>query len=70
MSAAQFEHRMKELLRRDPFEPFVVQTDREEVLIENPRAVALAAGGAGYIGPERIHFIESSNVVEIRSLRA
>ena len=69
MTADQFERQMRDRLRRDPFEPFVVRTDsNQSIVIDNPLAVALAAGGAGYMAPERIHFIESANVVEIQSI--
>ncbi len=69
MTAEQFESQMRNHLRRDPFEPFVVRTDsNQSIVIDNPVAVALAAGGAGYLAPERIHFIESTHVVEIRSI--
>ena len=70
MSAEQFEQTMRTYLHRDPFEPFVVRTDQEAlIVIANPKAVALASGGAGYIGPERIFFIESSDVLDIRSMK-
>jgi hypothetical protein len=71
MSVAQFEKTMRDLLLRNPFEPFVVRTDsNQRIVIDNPKGVALAAGGAGYIGPDQIHFIESDQVVEIRTLNA
>jgi hypothetical protein len=69
MTSDQFETTMREYLRRNPFEPFVVRTDSNQlIIIDKPQAVALAAGGAGYLGAEQIHFIESSNVLEIRAL--
>jgi len=69
MTADQFERQMRDYLRRDPFEPFVVWTDsNQSIVIDNPLAVALASGGAGYMAPEQIHFIESAHVVEIRSI--
>jgi hypothetical protein len=70
MTTEQFEQTMSTFLRREPFEPFVVRTDHDLlILIANPKAVALAAGGAGYISPERIYFIESADVLEIRSMK-
>ena len=71
MTTHQFEKTMREMLRKEPFEPFTVRTDSNEIIvIENPQAVALAAGGAGYIGSEHIHFIESVHVTEIRSMNS
>jgi hypothetical protein len=70
MTTEQFEQTMSTFLRREPFEPFVIRTDQDPlILIANPKAVALAAGGAGYISPERIYFIESADVLEIRSMK-
>lgn len=69
MTADQFETTMRAFLHRQPFEPFVVRTDQNQVIvIDNPQAVALGGGGAGYIGADEIHLIESANVTEIRSL--
>ena len=69
MSSDQFEKQMLAHLRRDPFEPFIVRTDTDQlIVVDNPQAVAISGGGAGYIGPEQLHFIESKQVVEIRSL--
>jgi len=70
MTVTQFEQKMRAFLRQEPFEPFVVQTNRDDlIVIDNPQAVALAAGGAGYIGPTEIKFIESDDVIEIRSVK-
>lgn len=70
MTPEQFEAKMRTFLRRNPFEPFLVRMDTDQlIVIANPKAVALAAGGAGYIAPEKIHFIESANVVDIRPVQ-
>jgi hypothetical protein len=70
MTASQFEDTMRKFLRRQPFEPFVVRTDGDQlIVIANPKAVALASGGAGYIDSDRVHFIESQTVVDIRPMK-
>jgi hypothetical protein len=67
MTGPEFEKRMRYFLRRDPFRPFVVRTDQDQsIVIESPEAVALAAGGAGYIGKDQLFFIESAQVVDIQ----
>jgi hypothetical protein len=52
MSPEQVEERVIELIHREPFVPFVVEmTDGERLEIPHPR-LAIAAGGAVFIGPE------------------
>jgi hypothetical protein len=67
MSKHEFENQLRNLLRRDPFVPFVIRTDAyPDIVVERPQAVALAAGGIGYIDSDQIFFVESNQVIEIR----
>jgi hypothetical protein len=68
MDSKIFEEKMRSFMRRTPFTPFIVKTDAGKlVIIENREAVALGGGGAAYIAPEEIHFLESQNVLDIYS---
>ena len=66
MIAEVFEDTIRSFIRRRPFQPFVVELEEgQQILIDDPRAVALSGGGtggAGYIGPDEIHMISSDRV--------
>ncbi len=52
MTADQVEAKVIELIRREPFVPFVVEmTDGASLEIPHPR-LAINGGGAGFIGPD------------------
>jgi hypothetical protein len=64
MKAEDFENRLRELVRRKPFEPFVViVNDGRSIHVDEP-AVAFGGGKAGFIGPdELVEFFNCENVV-------
>lgn len=52
MIADQFENTLRQLLKRDPFSPFVVELkDGRMISIERPR-IAIGGGGASFFTPE------------------
>jgi hypothetical protein len=70
MNAEVFEQTMRSFLRQMPFESFVVELEEgEDILIDDPHAVALGgggSGGAGYIGPKDIYMFSAEQVRDIR----
>lgn len=52
MTPEQVEGQITELIHREPFVPFVVETaDGRSVEVSHPR-LAINGGGAGFIGPD------------------
>ena len=52
MTPQQVEHRIIELIHREPFVPFVVElTDGQSLTVPHPR-LAINGGGAVFFGPD------------------
>jgi hypothetical protein len=60
MTRELFEESLRALLRREPFQPFAVElTGGERFTIDNPDAVSLGGGAAGFIAEDgSIHFFD------------
>jgi hypothetical protein len=67
MSKQDFESQLRELVQREPFEPFVVMVnDGRSIFVDEP-TVAFGGGRAGFIGPdELVEFFDCKNVVGFR----
>ena len=67
MKVQDFESQLRDLLRRDPFQPFVVMVnDGRSIFVDEP-AVAFGGGRAGFIGPdELVEFFDCENVIGFR----
>ena len=53
MTKEAFDHTLRALMQRMPFQPFLVEfTSGTRLLIEAPRSVAWAAGRAAYLDAE------------------
>ena len=71
MKLEQFENRLRELLRSEPFQPFVVIVNDGRTIIVDEPAVAFGGGRAGFIRPDEIvEFFDSEQVVEFRPISA
>ena len=63
MTAEQFEQSLRDLLRREPFQPFTVEyTHGDRFAIDSPDHVALSGGAAGYLGADVVYFFDHTNV--------
>lgn len=73
MNAEVFEKTMRSFLRYTPFQPFVVELNEgQEILIDDPRAVALSGSGtgsAGYIGTDEVYMFAAERVRGIRGVQ-
>lgn len=53
MDQATFESTMRTLMRRRPFQPFVVElADGRQIEVDAPESVAWGGGAAGYLRPD------------------
>jgi hypothetical protein len=52
MKADQFEQTLREFLRREPFQPFVVELVDGGVIAVNHPKVAMGGGGASFFTPD------------------
>lgn len=52
MSPEAFEKRLLALIHRQPFEPFVVELDSGRRIVVSHPAVAVNAGGAGFLSDD------------------
>jgi len=63
MTPEIFERTLRELLQRRPFLPFIVEMDDgERFIVDDPEAVPLSGGAAGFIGMDKIYFFNCDNV--------
>ena len=63
MTRDRFEQLLRSFLRRQPFEPFVVELrEDKQVLIDEPEALAFDGGAAGFIGLADIHLFRCDEV--------
>jgi hypothetical protein len=67
MKKHEFEGQLRELLRKDPFQPFVVLvSDGRAIHVDEP-SIAFGGGRAGFIGPDDlVEFFNWQNVVGFR----
>jgi hypothetical protein len=67
MHIAQFEKQLRDLQRREPFQPFqIVINDGRTILVDEP-AVAFGGGRGGFIRADQIvEFFDCEQVVEFR----
>ena len=64
MNVNEFENQLRILLRREPFQPFVVVVNDGRTIYVDEPAVAFGGGRAGFIGPdEYVEFFDCENVV-------
>jgi len=67
MSKHDFENQLRGLMRRSPFEPFVVMVNDGRTIYVDEPAVAFGGGRAGFIGPdELVEFFNCENVLGFR----
>jgi hypothetical protein len=67
MSRYDFERQLRDLLRRQPFEPFVVLVNNGRTIVVDEPTVAFGGGRAGFIGPdESVDFFDCDNVLGFR----
>lgn len=53
MMEENFERLLRDNLRREPFQPFVVElVDGRQIIIDAPHTVAMSGGGGTFISPE------------------
>lgn len=64
MRVHEFENQLRERLRREPFQPFVVMvSDGRSIFVDEP-SVAFGGGRAGFIGPDNlVEFFECEDVI-------
>jgi hypothetical protein len=64
MKLHEFEKELRSLLRREPFEPFVVLVNDGRTIYVDEPALAFGGGRAGLIGPdEYVEFFDSESVI-------
>jgi hypothetical protein len=69
MTTVEFQTKLLELLRREPFVPFEVElVSGERFIVDSAEAVGCDAGAAGYIGPETIHFFKDEQTLRFNEL--
>ena len=67
MSRYEFESQLRDLLRRDPFEPFVILVNNGRSIFVDEPAVAFGGGRAGFIGADEIvEFFDCDSVLGFR----
>jgi len=67
MTPAQVEERVCQLIHKEPFVPFVLEFHNgQELVIPHPR-LAIAGGGAGFVGPEEA--LVDFEFKQVRSIR-
>jgi hypothetical protein len=67
MNAEQFEQTLREYLRREPFQPFVVElVDGGVIAIDHPK-VAIGGGGASFFTPS--HDLVDFECENVRAIR-
>ena len=66
MPAEQFQNRLRSFLQREPFQPFIVELEEgEAIVVDDPDALAMGGGAAGYIGPKDVYFFNHEQVRSI-----
>jgi hypothetical protein len=70
MTRAQFDQVTRSLLKRQPFQPFVIEyDDGQRFVVGQPSELASFAGSASYFDPAgELHLIDSENVRQVIEL--
>jgi hypothetical protein len=71
MTREQFENDLRNLMRADPFKPFVIVMSGDRTIFVDEPAIAFDGGGGGFIDAEsNVHFFECEEVREFRTASA
>jgi hypothetical protein len=68
MTPGAFEQTLRQFLRSEPFQPFIVElVDGKQLLIDEPHTVSLGTQAAGFLSPEYdFYSIRCEQVRDIR----
>jgi hypothetical protein len=67
MTTEEFEDTLRQFLRREPFQPFIVERNDGTVIEVNSRSLAFAGGAATFVTPN-FDFVEFA-CEEVRAIR-
>jgi len=69
MTQDTFQDTLRSFLRREPFQPFVIElVDGRQILVDLPHTVAMGSGAGGFITPEYdVIFFSCEQIRDIRA---